>query len=110
MRVNFEVTDATRPILSVKKGCRHQSDDNLQALRRGIFIRDTAALQKIAKILDETERFIAATSWTRKQAAARLEVRAAGDQQQQAGDSLEPSGRGTREKAHPGDRGARERH
>ena len=53
--VNFEVTDATRAILSVKTGC---DTGSLVAFlpngQGGKVVRDTQAIAKITKILDET--------------------------------------------------------
>ena len=46
MRVLVDVTDATRPILSVTKGADTGCDDNIQASRRRKIIRDDATVHK----------------------------------------------------------------
>ena len=58
MRVNYEVTDATRPLLSVNKG----ADIGAMTIFKPYggsknHPRDAAAIRKIAKILGETEGF-----------------------------------------------------
>ena len=57
MRVNFEVTDATRPILSVNKGADIGAMTIFKPCGGGKIIRDAAAIGKITNILDETEGF-----------------------------------------------------
>ena len=51
MRVSFEVTDATRPILSVRKGVDIGAMTIFKLCGEGKIIRDAAAIQKITKNL-----------------------------------------------------------
>ena len=50
MRVNFEVTDATTPILSVKQGAGSGAMTFFNPYGRGRFIRDAAGIKKINTI------------------------------------------------------------
>ena len=54
-RVNFKVTDATRPILPVKKGADSGAMKNFKPCGGGRIVQDKESLQETATILDSTQ-------------------------------------------------------
>ena len=57
MKVNFEETDTTRPIISVKRGAEAGAMTVFKPDGRGRVIPDLDAIKKIMDILDNTEGF-----------------------------------------------------
>ena len=95
MRGNFKVTDATRPILSVRKVADTGATTIFKPCGEGKIIRDATAIQKLQKICATMSTRTVPTSWTRKQARGPVDSTCS---QQQTGTSREPSGkRNTRE-------------
>ena len=80
MKVNFEMSDATRPIISVKKGAEAGAKTVIKLDGKGrMNHRRLGAIQKITKILENTEGFTIVRGTT-------------SDEQQETGESLEQGG------------------
>ena len=90
MRVNFKVTDATRPILSVKKGADTGAMTNFKPCGEGKTIREATAIQKITQILRHDVHGNGAYLLDTKKTSAPVDSTC---NQQQTGTSLEPSGK-----------------